>query len=479
MTGAIKPIDGILNIEGVIQENNKTLSLKKDLFNFSFKVKASANIPSGKVLIANGYDNTSEMIIGKVLDDLNQPILGVSESSCLAGETCTLIRKGVITSSLNGTGKTVGDLVYVDSSGQLSFTESTKSVGTLLTTTPNAKVFVNIKNDASIYQYPTTLTPPIEDSSIRPATTEYVDNVLKRYYLGRFWVPVSAAQQNSWRSVTYGNGKFLAVADNGTNRIMTSSNGVSWTAVAAPQQNQWTSIAYGNNTFVSVGYSAGTNGVMTSIDGDSWSLGTIEQNYWRSVTYGNNVFVTVTDTGVNRVARSTDNGTTWNTYLVSEPSSWCSVTYGNSLFVAVAYSGTANRVMTSPDGQNWAIVQSTGPNSFISQSDWRSVTYGNGLFVAVANNGPNRIMTSSNGTDWTPRTAPEQNQWFSVTYGDGLFVAVAQSGTNRIMTSRDGINWNLRTAPEQNVWTSVTYGNGTFVSVSNTGTNRVMLSTLY
>jgi hypothetical protein len=479
MTGAIKPIDGILNIEGVIQENNKTLSLKKDLFNFSFKVKASSNIPSGRILVANGYDNTSEIITGKVLDDLNQPILGVSESSCLAGETCTLICKGVITSSLNGSGKIVGDLVYTDSSGNLSFTESTKSVGTLLTTTPNAKVFVNIKNDASIYQYPTALTPPIEDSSIRPATTEYVDNVLKRYYLGRFWVPVSAAQQNLWRSVTYGNGKFVAVADNGTNRIMTSSNGVSWTAVAAPQQNQWTSIAYGNNTFVSVGHSAGTDGVMTSIDGNSWSLGTIEQNYWQSVTYGNNVFVTVTGTGLNRVAKSTNNGATWDTYPVPEPSSWCSVTYGNSLFVAVAYSGTANRVMTSPDGQNWAIVQSTGPNSFISQSEWRSVTYGNGLFVAVANNGPNRIMTSSNGTDWTPRTAPEQNGWLSVTYGDGLFVAVASSGSYRIMTSLDGMNWNPRIAPEAAAYTSVTYGSERFVGVATVGTDRVVISTLY
>ncbi|WP_143042706.1 hypothetical protein [Paracoccus alkenifer] len=50
---------------------------------------------------------------------------------------------------------------------------------------------------------------------------------------------------------------------------------------------------------------------------------------------------------------------------------------------------------------------------------------------------------------WTTRSAPENNSWYSVTYGGGQFVAVGGDGTNRIMTSSDGVNWTARTAPEK------------------------------
>lgn len=46
-------------------------------------------------------------------------------------------------------------------------------------------------------------------------------------------------------------------------------------------------------------------------------------------------------------------------------------------------------------------------------------------FVALARAGPNRIMSSTDGQNWSAHQAPEQNNWYSVTYGDGCFVAVA------------------------------------------------------
>lgn len=36
------------------------------------------------------------------------------------------------------------------------------------------------------------------------------------------WTPQTAAEANGWRSVTYGNGLFVAVAWDGTHRVMTS-----------------------------------------------------------------------------------------------------------------------------------------------------------------------------------------------------------------------------------------------------------------
>ena len=284
------------------------------------------------------------------------------------------------------------------------------------------------------------------------------------------FVSRTASEANGWGSVTYGNGLFVAVSRDGTNRVMTSVDGITWTARSASEANLWFSVTYGNGLFVAVA-AFGTNRVMTSVDGVTWvARSATEANFWTSVTYGNGLFVAVAAFGTNRVMTSVD-GVTWVARSASEASFWYSVTYGNGLFVAVASSGT-NRVMTSVDGVTWTARSASEANS------WTSVTYGNGLFVAVAATGTNRVMTSPDGVTWTARSASEANEWQSVTYGDGLFVAVGDSGTNRVMTSVDGVTWTAKSATEPNPWSSVTYGDGLFVAVSQDGTNQVMTAEL-
>ena len=39
----------------------------------------------------------------------------------------------------------------------------------------------------------------------------------------------------------------------GTNRVMTSPDGIAWTPRAAAEANQWNSVTYGNGRFVAVG----------------------------------------------------------------------------------------------------------------------------------------------------------------------------------------------------------------------------------
>lgn len=208
------------------------------------------------------------------------------------------------------------------------------------------------------------------------------------------WTTRTSAANNSWASVTYGNGVFVAVSSEGTalaNRVMTSPDGVTWTPRAAAADYFWTAVTYGNGVFVAVASTDGGTGkrVMTSPDGITWALRD--------------------SPGVNE---------------------WEAVTYGGGLFVAVSGDGNFNRVMTSPDGITW-----TQRNSF--NDGWRSVTYGGGLFVAVASSGMgNRVMTSPDGISWTPRASAADNIWRSVTYAEGLFAAVSSTGTgNRVMTS--------------------------------------------
>jgi hypothetical protein len=95
------------------------------------------------------------------------------------------------------------------------------------------------------------------------------------------------------------------------------------------------------------------------------------------------------------------------------------------MFCAVSTTGSGNRVMTSSDGVNWTIRAAT-----ISVY-WGSVCWSPELhlFCAVAYNGSGyRVMTSPDGITWTGRTAAStDSNWYSVCWSPelGLFVAVA------------------------------------------------------
>ena len=291
------------------------------------------------------------------------------------------------------------------------------------------------------------------------------------YQTGLSWSSRTASQANTWRSVAYGNGTFVAVSEDGTNRVMTSTDGITWTARTAAAANDWYSVCYGNSLFVAVSLT-GTNRVMTSPDGITWtSRSAAASNFWISVCYGNGTFVAVSITGTgNRVMTST-NGTTWTSRTSAADNQWYSVCYGNGLFVATANSGSGDRIMTSPDGITWTTRTSVSDNA------WRSVSFGNGVFVAVTvDTSANQVMTSSNGIVWTGRTAAQSNPWRCVTFGNGYFVAVADTGTSRIMASKDGITWFSIPAAAANSWQAVGYGNGLFVSVASSGTDRVQIS---
>ena len=237
-------------------------------------------------------------------------------------------------------------------------------------------------------------TSPVSAQSLPVTTQTYVAPVEEPknlYADGSTWTLRTAATDNSWYSVTYGNGTFVAVATSGTgNRVMTSPDGITWTSRTSAADNNWLGVTYGNGTFVAVASTGSGNRVMTSPDGITWTSRSSAADY-----------------------------------------NWNSVTYGNGIFVAVGQSSTYfNAVMTSPDGITWTSRTAAG-------DWWLSVTYGNGIFVAVGQNliqaTDNRVMTSPDGITWTLRTAATNNSWYGVTYGNGTFVAVAPQGF--VMTS--------------------------------------------
>lgn len=248
---------------------------------------------------------------------------------------------------------------------------------------------------------------------------------------GVTWTARSAAMVRPWTSVTFGNGLFVAVSIEGTNgqgvngfgtdQVMTSPDGVTWTARLAADWNSWASVTFGNGMFVAVGGSAdAVTPVMTSPDGVNWTARSAPMNPWSSVTYGNGVFVAIATGGTDQVMTSYY-GDVWTPQSASGAYGWFSVTFGNGTFVAVSFDGN---VMTSPDGVTWT-DRTAAPADI-----WLRVTYGNGLFVAVAENSS---MTSSDGITWSRPSTPS-GYWWSVTSGRGIFVAVSREEA-KVMTS--------------------------------------------
>ncbi|MES2748778.1 MAG: hypothetical protein V4606_00050 [Patescibacteria group bacterium] len=286
---------------------------------------------------------------------------------------------------------------------------------------------------------------------------------------GANWVSQSdAGGDNDWYSVTYGNGRYVAVAAfQGTDRVMYSNDGITWATTTAPG-TRWLDVTYGNGLFVAVGTLG--NRVMISIDGITWTeyAAAGDDDAWLSVTYGNGLFVAVGD-GTDRVMTSPD-GITWTARSAAgNDDSWYSVTYGNGLFVATGGFST-DVVVTSPDGITWTARSAAG-----NDDNWGDVTYGNGLFVATSFESGDNMMTSPDGITWTVQTTPQDGDDMSgITYGNGLFVAVG--GRVTLMTSPDGITWTQGSASDNNEpWVDVTYGNGMFVAVGQSALgNQVM-----
>ena len=297
------------------------------------------------------------------------------------------------------------------------------------------------------------------------------------FHLGDFKAYTMPIARRIIHALTYGNGLFVAALYSGTtpNKVMTSPDGINWTIRQAVGAIGWHAAAFGipstgiyagQGLFVVLAFD-GTQRLMTSPDGINWTVrttATLDSIVWVHLTYGNGYFV-AGSLGTS-LAYSSD-GITWINFTVAISNYWC-VGYGNGVFVAVSTTtgNTANRVYRSTNnGVSW-----TG-YSVIADNAWSYITYGNGIFVAVSSSGTgNRVMTSPDGITWTLRSTPADYSFITIAFGNGLFVVSTNStNANQFMTSPDGINWTMKSVPYNYAWRFITYGLvngiGTFVTI--------------
>ena len=130
----------------------------------------------------------------------------------------------------------------------------------------------------------------------------------------------------NWNSVTYGNGKFVAVASS-SNKAAYSTDGITWTAATLPSLNYWNSVTYGNGKFVAIGAEDTTLGILTgydvvySEDGITWvGTSTPSASNWKSVDYGNGNFVAISYNS--NVAAYSEDGVSWTATTLPSVNNW-------------------------------------------------------------------------------------------------------------------------------------------------------------
>lgn len=291
---------------------------------------------------------------------------------------------------------------------------------------------------------------------------------------GKTWASASLPETANWESISFGEGRFVAVANGQVDSTQNTNNscslsaystdGITWTHVSLPIAGYWNAVEYGDESFIALG---GGYVARSTDGGRNWTqAGYSSCN--GALAYGNGRFVALQS---NSAVYSTDSGSSWANATIDllNTCTWSSVACdegGN--FVAVSSSGS--KAAHSNGGETWET--STLP----AKANWSSIAYGNGTFVAVETgvySDSSGGYSSSNiaayshdaGRTWTGATLPASVWWHSVTFGRGVFVAVGSSGNAAYST--DGVSWTSATIPLDSAWKSVAYGNEAFVATSD------------
>ena len=148
-----------------------------------------------------------------------------------------------------------------------------------------------------------------------------------------------------------------------------------------------------------------------------------------------------------------------------------SVAFAANQWVAVGEQGT---ILTSPDGSAWTPRTSGFPARWLVGVGFGTVN-GASLWVVVGENG--LILTSPDAITWTPRRT-SGTRINAVAYGNGAFVAADDAGATYYST--DGITWNGAYYGSRNSFVrGLVYGAPHFVTtgLSGIGTNYDGIST--
>jgi alpha-tubulin suppressor-like RCC1 family protein len=311
---------------------------------------------------------------------------------------------------------------------------------------------------------------------------------------GITWTSRTGPAAVNWTNVTWGNGLFIATAQNTGNAstsIMTSANGINWTLRTAPASAEWWETIWVEelSLFICVGSGSSSSGrIMTSPDGITWtSRISPEENNWKGVAWSPSLqlLVAIADnpaSNINPIMTSSD-GINWISYPAPITYLW-SILWSSELnmFVAInkdSRSNTTSSYMYSSNGtewvtgltninqQFWSITWSGLLNTFIAVSSLQNneniirsipsltdsniysflTTYSNAtlnLSKIIKNIYPNKSVIKYGLKQWYPISSATENNWNSIIWAKNNFIITGENDSNifKVLYSNNGITWN-------------------------------------
>lgn len=276
----------------------------------------------------------------------------------------------------------------------------------------------------------------------------------------------------SWQSLTYGNGKFVAIASaasKGRSRVAYSGDGRTWYLVDNIPNLTWTQIEFGNGRFLMVGNS---NICMVSIDGINWEAYPVPYSI-SVIGYGNGMFVGTKNSSTNSIYYTYD-GTKWyegdlpkNDYIYPG-----AVAFGGGIWV-LGCNSTASTCgfYRSFDGIHW-FGEREAPKLLVRDLKWGPINGAYGTWICSDHSHIGGHYSLDGGSTWTVANGATVTCWTSIAYGAGMFVCIFgfhhDDGYMDFYYTYDGMSWNPGWHQHYKAyWYDVCYGDGKFVIIGS------------
>lgn len=465
ITAAQAPVQSVDGATGAVTTN--AVKYTEQTLTDGQKTQARTNIGAGTSSFSGSYDDLSNKptIPTKVTDLTDAADYATVTSVNAVADDVEMLNSevGTLTTDVDTLKTNITSKQNTITGGASTITDNDLTANRALVSNGSGKVAVSAVT-ATELGYLDGVT-----SNIQMQIDGLDDSVLLKSVAQQVKLPSGAA----WTSVTYGNGRYVAIAANTTTAAY-STDGVSWSTTELPTSCYWKKIIYGDK-FVAVGASTGFIGgaiyVAYSTDGTTWAMKTPPNSSSLrspSIAYGKRIsdYEYVLTTVTNGAWWTSSDGITWEQAGTNRYSNVINIVCGNNRFIEFQNSNA-----------NTGAYYDVGWNVFTlpSSENWNLAVYGSDKFVALPTNSTNQAAYSADGITWTGTTMPITANWSALGYGSNKFVAFA-SNKNQMAYSSDGITWSTATLPNSANWSSVTYDGSKFVTIANSS-DTVIVST--
>jgi hypothetical protein len=348
-----------------------------------------------------------------------------------------------------------------------------------------------ISNDGKVVAYSKLLYSVLNPTQVEQAVTNWTNKTIPtefsaQYIAGVAWSPslrifaVVGYGTNNKRAMYSYDGSYWLSGSINTSFGNFACKSICW----SPERSMFVALV-GENSSPSNNYK-----VMTSYDGKNWTESTVSDilrsNWWAHICWSPElrIFVAVADTGDYKIMTSPD-GINWTHILSSFGiARLTSICWSAQLGIFVTINLFGSEVYTSEDGSSW--TKYAFPQEVISTYK-QSICWSPQLelFVAVGSAGTYRIITSRNGTDWTPVYSLGEGGGGGLFFVDwipalNLFIALRSfaNDTQSVLTSPDGQNWTPRDVPSPGGWFYGAWSQELGILVATSSSGKIMTSSV-